>query len=235
MLRSADFGRWWAALLFGLMLLLLLLIAAWLLRVFVPVSPTISLSAVQMPSSAPAVDVPDPLPVLKASLDEERGVEKKLKGELASVQDDLRKQLENCKPAGPALPAERWSKGDLATLKGCWVLGRDVPMTRTFDDGRREQVTSKAGRLCFDDQGSGVHEQVMVGRTGQWTCKAPVTAKFWGNGTLVANQPTVMCEGAPPTRWMATQLTCHRVSDEMASCAAVDKNGRGQVDFRRAP
>ena len=62
MLRSADFGRWWAALLFGLMLLLLLLIVAWLLRVFVPVAPAISLSAVQMPSSAPTVGVPDPLP-----------------------------------------------------------------------------------------------------------------------------------------------------------------------------
>jgi len=235
MLRSADFGRWWAALLFGLMLLFLLLIAAWLLRVFVPVAPTVSLSAIQMPASAPAAGVPDPLPALKASLDEERSVERKLRAELASRQGDLRKQLENCKPAGPALPAERWSKGDLGTLKGCWVLGHDVPVTRTFDDGKKERVTMKAGRLCFDDQGGGVHEQVMVGSTGQWICKAPVTAKFWSNGTLVANQPTVICEGQPLTRWMASQLTCHRVSDDMASCAAVDKSGRGQVDFRRAP
>ena len=106
-----------------------------------------------MPSSAPAVDVPDPLPALKASLDDARGVEKKLRAELASVQDDLRKQLEHCKPAGPALPAERWSKGDLATLKGCWVLGRDVPMTRTFADGRREQVTLKAGRHLLRQPG----------------------------------------------------------------------------------
>ena len=51
MLPTADFGRWWAALLFGLMLALLLLIAAWLLRVFVPVAPTINLSAVQMPAA----------------------------------------------------------------------------------------------------------------------------------------------------------------------------------------
>jgi hypothetical protein len=32
MLPIADFERWWAALLFGLMLLFLLLIASWLLR-----------------------------------------------------------------------------------------------------------------------------------------------------------------------------------------------------------
>ena len=236
MLPIADFGRWLAALLFGLMLALLLLIAAWLLRAFEPVAPSINLSAVQMPAAfAATVGAADPVPALKASLDDAREAETKLRAELASRQDDLRKQLEQCKPAEPPLPAERWSKGDLATLKGCWVLGRDVPMLHTFADGRKERVTVKAGRICFDNQGGGVHEQVMIGPTGRWDCKAPVTAKFWNNGTLVAKQPTVMCQGEPPTRWMATQLTCHRVSDEMALCATVDKNGRGQVEFRREP
>lgn len=236
MLPIADFGRWLAALLFGLMLALLLLIAAWLLRVFAPVAPTINLSAVQMPAAlAATVDAPDPVPALKASLDESREVERKLRAALASSQDDLRKQLEQCKPTEPALPAERWSKGDLTTLKGCWVLGRDVPVTHIFANGRKEQVTMKAGRLCFDDQGGGLHEQVMIGPTGQWNCKAPVTARFWGNGTLVAKQPDVLCEGEPLTAWRAMQFTCHRVSDEMALCATVDKNGRGQIEFRRAP
>lgn len=41
----ADFGRWWAALLFGLMLVLLLLITAWLLRAVAPVAPAVTLSA----------------------------------------------------------------------------------------------------------------------------------------------------------------------------------------------
>ena len=237
MLPTADFGRWWAAFLFGLMLLLLLLllIAAWLLRILVPVAPAINLSVSQTLVAAEAVGVPDSLPALKASLDDARSAERTLRAELASRQDDFRKQVEQCKPAGPALPAERWSKGDLGTLKGCWVLGRDVPMTRTFDDGRKERVTMKAGRICFDNQGGGLHEQVTVGPTGRWTCRAPVKAKFWRNGTLVANQPDVLCEGEPPTKWMATQLTCHRVNDQMAMCAAVDKNGRGQVEFRREP
>jgi hypothetical protein len=235
MLPIADFGRWWAALLFGLMLSLLLLIIAWLLRVFVPVAPTINLSAVQMPAPTSTVSVPDPVPALKASLDDARNVERKLRTELASRQDDLRKQLEQCKPAEPPLPAERWSKGDLATLNGCWVLGRDVPMLHTFADGRKEQVTVKAGRICFDNQGGGLHEQVMIGPAGRWHCKAPMTAKFWSNGTMVANQPAVVCEGEPPTKWAATQLTCRRVTDEMALCEAVDRSGRGQVEFRREP
>jgi hypothetical protein len=43
----ADHGRWWAALLFGLMLMLmlLLLIASWLLRAVIPVAPAVTLTA----------------------------------------------------------------------------------------------------------------------------------------------------------------------------------------------
>jgi hypothetical protein len=235
MLPTADFGRWWAAFLLGLMLALVLLIAAWLLRVFAPVAPAVTVSAVQAQGDAPPiVSAPDPTPALKASLDAARNAGKELRVVLASEQEDLRRKLEQCKPA-PALPAERWSKGDLTTLKGCWVLGRDVPMTRNFADGRREPATMKAGRICFDEQGSGTHEQITVGATGRWACKAPVTAKFWGNGTLVTRQPSVLCEGEPATTWAATQLTCHRVNDQMALCDAVDKSGRGQVEFRRAP
>jgi hypothetical protein len=141
--------------------------------------------------------------------------------------------LEQCKPSEPALPAERWTKGDLGTLKGCWVLGRDVPMVHSFVDGRKEQVTIKAGRICFDNQGGGLHEQVTIGPTARWNCEAPMTAKFWSNGTLVANQPAVVCAGEPPMRWAATQFTCRRVTDEMALCQAVDKSGRTQVEFRR--
>jgi hypothetical protein len=231
----ADIGRWWAALLFGLMLVLLLLIAAWLLRAVVPVAPAVTLSATETPAAGRAARMADPMPTLRISLDDARANERKLKAELAARQDDLRKQMERCKPAEPSLPAEHWSKGDLATLKGCWVLGRDVPMTHSFADGRREQVTIKAGRICFDDRGGGLHEQVTIGPTARWDCKAPMTAKFWSNGTLVASQPDVICEGEPLVRWAATRLTCQRVNDELALCQAVDKSGRTQVEFRREP
>jgi hypothetical protein len=231
----ADLGRWWAALLFGLMLVLLLLITAWLLRAVAPVAPAVILSATETPTVRPVNRQADPMPALRTSLGDARADERKLKAELAARQDELRKQTEHCKPAQPPLPAERWSKGDLATLKGCWVLGRDVPMTHSFADGRRERVTIKAGRICFDDQGGGLHEQVTIGPTARWHCKAPMTAKFWSNGTLVASQPDVICEGEPPVRWAATRLTCQRVNDEMALCQAVDKSGRTQVEFHREP
>jgi hypothetical protein len=90
-------------------------------------------------------------------------------------------------------------------------------------------------RICFDDQGSGLHEQITVGPTARWDCKAPMIAKFWSNGTLVASQADVLCDGAPPLRWTATRLTCRRVNDDTAPCQAVDKTGRTQVEFRRAP
>lgn len=233
MLPIPDFGRWLAALLFGLMLVIVLLTAAWLLRIFVPVAPTIKLGAVQMPPPVAPVGVPDPMPTLKASLDDMREVEKRLEAELGSRQAELRKRLEQCKPSEPPLPVERWSRGDLGTLEGCWVLGRDVPMLHSLADGRKEQVTIKAGRICFDGHGGGLHQQVTIGPTARWNCEAPVTAKFWSNGTLVANQPAVVCTGEPPLRWAATQLTCRRVTDEMALCHAVDKSGRTQVEFRR--
>ena len=60
-----------------------------------------------------------------------------------------------------------------------------------------------------------------------------MTAKFWSNGTLVANQPAVVCAGEPAMRWAATQITCRRVADEMALCQVVDKSGRTQVEFSR--
>jgi hypothetical protein len=234
----ADRGRWWAALLFGLMLLLLLLMDAWLLRAVVPVAPAVILTATETParSAAGRADpVLDPTPALKSSLNDARADQKKLQAELAARQEDLRKQTEHCKLAEPPLPAERWSKGDLGTLKGCWVLGRDVPMTHSFADGRRERVTIKAGRICFDEQGGGLHEQITIGPTARWDCKAPMTAKFWANGTLVASQPAVFCQGEPLVRWAATQLTCRRANDEIALCQAVDKSGRTQVELRRAP
>src|SRR5262245_55885319 len=217
------------------MLVLLLLIAAWLLRVVVPVGPAVNLFAAERLAPAATVGVPDPTPALKASLADARDAERRLVAELAARHDEWRKQLETCRPATPGLPAERWARGDLGTLIGCWVLGRDLPMLHTFADGRKEQVTIKAGRICFDDQGGGLHEQVTIGPTAQWNCRAPMTAKFWSNGTLVAHQPAVLCDGEPTIRWAATRLTCHRATDDIALCQAVDKSGRTQVELRREP
>ena len=66
----ADLGRWWAALLFGLMLLLLLLIASWLLRAVVPVAPAVTLSAMETPALSAAARPSDPMPALRTSLND---------------------------------------------------------------------------------------------------------------------------------------------------------------------
>jgi hypothetical protein len=232
--------RWLGALLFGLELALLLLIASWLLRSCAPVDPALSVRAAQASAAAPAPALADPTAALKASLVSSVADGKRLEAEIAALQGDLEKRLEQCRheaptKSEPALPAERWSKGDLAVLKGCWILGRDVSMVHTFADGRKESILAKAGRICFGDDGTGMHEQDTVGPSGEWHCRAPITARFWANGTLTTAQPRVICEGAPPVQWAATTLACHRENDVMAICTATDHSGRTRVEFRREP
>jgi len=89
-------------------------------------------------------------------------------------------------------------------------------MTLSFPDGRTERATMKAGRLCFDSQGGGVHEQVTIGSLGRWTCKAPVTAKVLAQRNAGHQPARRLVRRQPPTRWAATQLTCHRANDQMA-------------------
>lgn len=93
-----GWAPWLSALLFGLLLLLLLLIASWLLRACVPVDPTLNVATLETPAP-PAPDAPpDPTPLLKASLDEARDDDKRLKIELAALQADLKNKLDQCKP-----------------------------------------------------------------------------------------------------------------------------------------
>ena len=183
--RSLDFGRWWAALLFGLMLLFLLLIAAWLLRTFAPVAPTIKPGAVQMPPPTAPVGVPDPMLALNALLDDMRNVEKGTQGRTCQPPGRaLRKRLEQCKPSQPPLPAERWSKGDLGTLNGCWVLGRTSRWCTALPDGRKEQSLLRPAGSALITMAAACTSRSRLGRRQVWNCKAPMTAKFWSNGTL---------------------------------------------------
>jgi len=216
----------------------MILIASWLLRAFAPGDPSLSMSAaesgtLERPASAS--------PNLAAVLKDELAIQDGLKAELASLQEELGKKLDQCKPtAVPAkpesdLPAERWSRGDLTVLKGCWMLGKDVKMLHTSADGQKERVLVKAGRICFGDDGTGMHEQDSFGQNAEWHCRAPITARFWANGTLTTRQPAVLCEGPPPVLWAATTLACHRESDVKAMCTETDKSGRTRVEFRRAP
>ena len=230
-----GWAHWWGALLLGLQLLLVLMIASWFLRTCAPVEASVSVSAQQATALPRASGPPDPTAALKVSLDQALADEKRLKAEFAELDVAFRTKAETCAQPATPLPAAGWEGGDLRVLKGCWLLGRDVRMAHTFADGRKEPIVAKAGRICFGDDGVGLHEQTTVGAGGEWHCKAPITAKFWSNGTLVTSQPDVLCDGSPPAKWVATRLACQRVSDVLAICQATDKSGRTQVEFRREP
>ena len=96
-----GWSRFLSALLFGLLLLLLLLLTSWLLRACTPVDPDVNVATLETPAP-PAPEPPeDPTLLLKASLDEAQADERKLRAELASLQDDLRKKIDLCKPVEP--------------------------------------------------------------------------------------------------------------------------------------
>ena len=95
---SGGWTRWLSALLFGLLLLLLLLIASWLLRACSPVDPTLNVATLETPAPPAPEAPPDPTPLLKASLDEAKGDDQRLKAELAALQAELRAKVDQCKP-----------------------------------------------------------------------------------------------------------------------------------------
>jgi hypothetical protein len=82
----------------------------------------------------------------------------------------------------PDLPEDRWKKGDLALLKGCWRLGRDAQTNLRLPGGQVLAGHDRAGRICFDDNGHGTREKSSE-FPGQPTikCRAPVTASFQGD------------------------------------------------------
>ncbi len=101
---ALGWSRWLGALLFGLLLLLLLLLSSWLLRACSPVDPSLNVEAHQAEAPPPPPPPEDPTPALKASLDDAHADENKLKAMLASLQDDLKHKVEQCKPIEPPKP-----------------------------------------------------------------------------------------------------------------------------------
>ena len=98
-------SRWWGALLWGLLFLILLLLASWLLRACAPVDPSLNVATQETPAPPAPAPPPDPTPVLKASLDDAQTDEKKLKAELAALQDDIKHKVAMCKPIEAAQAA----------------------------------------------------------------------------------------------------------------------------------
>ena len=236
--RPAERGwpRWLAALLFGVMLLLALLLASWFLRACAPVDPSTNVTTLESPAPPAPEPPPDPTAVLKAALDDAQGDEKSLKAELVALQADLRNKLALCKPVEPPkppppppppvakappppLPADRWAQKDLGMLQGCWRLGHDTEGSIGVN-GRVERCAVKAGRICFEANGSGQRQTTAdCPRTGTVRCTAPITARFGNDSTLGTTQPAVRCDtGGTGWNGPPNSLTCRRVSDSLAVC-----------------
>lgn len=132
-------------------------------------------------------------------------------------------------PPAPSLPAERWDRGDLGLLKGCWVLGAETQGTLTTSRGRQELCRVSAGRICFGEDGRGTREEIVNCPSENFSCRAPVSASFEG-GVLRLAKPRASCAGGAIT-WNAQTLNCRRVGNDLASC--VDNLGT-PYEFRRA-
>ncbi|MCW5747449.1 MAG: hypothetical protein KIT36_14770, partial [Alphaproteobacteria bacterium] len=170
---------WWLWLLAGLLAIAILMLASWLLRHYLPVPPDLRVTELPPEPPPPAPPAPpDPTVGLKADLDSARGAEEKLKATLAALRDELARRYALCKPPEPPkpppqppkpppqaapkpppkppdLPEDRWAKGDLSLLKGCWRLGRDADTNLRLPGGQVVRGRDRAGRICFGDNGQG--------------------------------------------------------------------------------
>jgi hypothetical protein len=133
------------------------------------------------------------------------------------------------------LDAERWNNKDLSVLEGCWRLGHDTALNWVEEDGTiiETNCTQRAGRLCFDANGNGINEESGFCPSGlRFDCRAPMSARFDADGTIVAEHPKVpgACNTGPIfARW----YNCQRVDDTKAVCTRRDRGGSSTLEFRR--
>lgn len=249
--------RWLGAALLGLLLVLALLAASWLLRQCAPVEPEVAVTRLPPePVPPPPPPPPDPTPEKRATLASLQDHEKALQGEIVGLERSLADRLAQCKPPEPPkvavapppppppkpvkppeppkpvdLPEDRWKRGDVSLLEGCWTLGRDSFTTMSTVRGT-VRGTNKAGRMCFDKAGNGTRE-ARAEFQGQptVTCRAPIRVRFEGDGSMHTTQPQVTCNPRTVT-WHSepNYLTCRRVSDTVALCR--DRQGY-EHEFRR--
>lgn len=251
-------GLWRWLLPLALLLLLLLLGSGWLLRSCLPVEPEVALHHLPpLPAPAPPPAPPDPTPEKRATLASLKDSEAGLREQLAVLEQALVEKRAQCpppkppeprsaavppapppappKPAEPPrkadLPEDRWKKGDVSILEGCWTLGRDSTTTMTTNRGTL-RGTNRAGRICFDRNGTGTRQaRAEFQGHPSVNCEAPIRVQFAPDGTLRTTQPQVTCDPRSVT-WHSepNYLTCQRVNDSVALCR--DTQGF-EHEFRR--
>jgi hypothetical protein len=126
------------------------------------------------------------------------------------------------------LPQQRWDAHDLSMLKGCWLLGHEVPVYIGTQQG-----IMRAAQLCFDESGHGRISQASEFPTEKFTCTDSIIGTFDQQNELVARKPITICDNG--RRWSAGTYTCKRQDDTTATCVAGGEGGRAELEFRRAP
>lgn len=115
-------------------------------------------------------------------------------------------------PPRSDLPADRWDRGDVSMLEGCWNLDSNYTI-RDVRTGRISRVRS--WRMCFDRNGRGT--QTLIYENGT-RCEAPVEGSFAGRELRLNDVDDVQCsDGSYIYRRLAT---CQRVSDTRATCTS---------------
>ncbi len=240
--RSIPWGR---ALLFALPLLLVLLGAAWVMRHWLPASPSMALATKEGPVAPPAPPAPvDRRPILKASLSQEEARAKALQIELAAIEGELKKRIAACKPpepppapkppqvavapppprpAPPPPPQPQPQRPSDNRLRLPTGPTRDFSFLQgcwRSDRFRHELVQLQPGvsSYCFDSNGYGELEW----RSGRLACRTRAQARFDGSTLRLHDSDTTCNDGS---HWYADQLVCQRGADNVAQCSGYSRGG----------
>lgn len=241
---------WRRTLLLALPLMALLLGAVWVLRDWLPASPSESFVTKESPAGPAMTAIPvDRRPILKASLSEQQARAKALQIELAAVESELKKRIAACKPPEPprapkppqvavappppkptpppAQPAPRPSRDNRLRLPS--------GPTRDFsflagcwrsDPFRHElaQLQPGVSSYCFDANGSGELEW----RRGRLACRTRAQARFDGSTLRLHDSDTTCNDGS---HWYADQLVCQRGTDNVAQCSGYSRGAFGPTTW----
>ncbi len=147
---------WVRTLAAALPLLLLLMGGAWLLRGCLPTAPDLAIATREGPPAPPAPEPgPDPLPVLKASLSAEESRQRVLQVELSLAEAELKRRIEDCKPAEPPKPPPPAPKPQAAAPPLPPVppaQGPKIPNPVPQNQQRPQQQQQQARRSPGDDR-----------------------------------------------------------------------------------
>ena len=115
------------------------------------------------------------------------------------------------------LPQERWDRGDLTMLEGCWNLTSDITVSSA--DGLHSTKV-RTWQMCFDGHGSG--QQTMALEDGR-RCAGALLAAFDRGDVLRVTEPQ-NCNGAE-LHMNRSQRLCRRSSDTEAVCQGTTTEG----------